>query len=177
MQKKEISALALGEQFLIAYHKLANASMNDAFTNFPQNAMSQYYGGTTTTTLMNLIGSLVGYLITYFIIAPRIGRIKSAKRVGIVIGFVSLVFCALICVIPPTMITLWCVCFVLVLITTQLWGGLLLRNSAYRNWFPRRTGYRYGHVTSPFPSVTGICLNLFMIQHGMSLGKHVAGSG
>ncbi|NLT39356.1 MAG: hypothetical protein GXX89_02705, partial [Clostridiales bacterium] len=37
-----------------------------AFTNFPQNVMSQFYGGTTTTTLMNLIGGIVGYLITYF---------------------------------------------------------------------------------------------------------------
>lgn len=44
-----------------------------SFTNYPQNVMSQYYGGVQVTTLMNLIGSLVGYLINYFFLAPRIG--------------------------------------------------------------------------------------------------------
>ncbi len=168
MQKKSIGFGSRGT-ILILYQMLAYAGYT-AFTNFPQNAMSQYYGGTTTTTLMNLIGSLAGYLITYFIIAPRIGRIKSAKRVGIAIGLVSLVFCALICVVPPTMITLWCVFFVLVLITTQLWACFFV-TLLIGNWFPRRKGTVMGIVTMSFPIVTGICLNLFMIQHGISLGK------
>jgi OFA family oxalate/formate antiporter-like MFS transporter len=167
MQKNSISFGSRGTT-LIIYQMLAYAGYT-AFTNFPQNVMSQFYGGTTTTTLMNLIGGIVGYLITYFIIAPRIGHIKSAKRVGILIGLVSLVFCALICVVPPTMIALWCACFVLVLITTQLWACFFV-TLLIGNWFPRRKGTVMGIVTIAFPIVTGICLNLFMIQFGTLMG-------
>jgi MFS family permease len=168
MQKNSIGFGSRGT-ILLVYQLLAYAGYT-AFTNFPQNVMSQYYGGTTTTTLMNLIGGIVGYLITYFIVAPRIGRMKSVKRVGIFIGLVSLVFCAMICLVPPTNITLWCFFFVLVLITTQLWACFFV-TLLIGNWFPRRKGTVMGIVTMAFPIVTGICLNLFMIQHGMSLGK------
>ena len=167
MQKKSIGFGSRGTTLMI-YQVLAYAGYT-AFTNFPQNAMSQFYGGTTTTTLMNLIGGIVGYLITYFIVAPRIGRIKNMKRVGILIGLVSLVFCALICVIPPTMAALWCTAFVLVLITTQMWACFFV-TMLIGNWFPRRKGTVMGIVTIAFPIVTGICLNLFMIQFGTLMG-------
>jgi len=168
MQKKSIGFGTRGTLLMI-YQVFAYAGYT-AFTNFPQNVMSQFYGGTTTTTLMNLIGGIVGYLITYFIIAPRIGRIKNMKRVGIMIGIVALVFCALICVIPPTKAALWCIAFVLVLITTQIWGCFFV-TMLIGNWFPRRKGTVMGIVTIAFPIVTGICLNLFMIQFYGLLGK------
>jgi OFA family oxalate/formate antiporter-like MFS transporter len=168
MQKKSIGFGSRGTILLI-YQVLAYAGYT-AFTNFPQNVMSQYYGGTTTTTLMNLIGSIVGYIITYFIVSPRIGRLKSVKNVGIIIGLISLVFCAMICIVPPTNIVLWCLFFVLVLITTQLWACFFV-TLIIGNWFPRRKGTVMGIVTMAFPIVTGICLNLFMIQYGMSMAK------
>jgi OFA family oxalate/formate antiporter-like MFS transporter len=168
MQRKSIGFGTRGT-LLMVYQVLAYAGYT-AFTNFPQNAMSDFYGGTQTTTLMNLIGGILGYLITYFIIAPRIGRIKNMKRVGITIGLVSLVFCALVCLIPPTMATLWCINFVLVLITTQLWACFFV-TMLIGNWFPRRKGTVMGIVTIAFPIVTGICLNLFMIQFYTLLGS------
>jgi hypothetical protein len=132
MQKNSIG-LAHEELFYV-YLLLAYAGTPHLLIS--PNVLSQSSGGTTTTTLMNLIGGIVGYLITYFKVAPRIGRMKSVKRVGIFIGLVSLVFCAMICLVPPTNITLWCFFFVLVLITTQLWPA-----SSYPligNWLPRR---------------------------------------
>jgi MFS family permease len=144
------------------YQVLAYAGYT-AFTNFPQNVMNQYYGGPQTTTLMNLIGGIIGYLITYLIINPRIGRIKNMKRVGLIIGLISMVFCLLMCLIPPTMRVLWCINFVLVLITTQLWGCFFV-TMLIGNWFPRRKGTVMGIVTIAFPIVTGICLGLFMGQ-------------
>ena len=144
-----------------------------AFTNFPQNVMSDYYGGQTTTTLMNLIGSLVGYLITYFVVAPRIGKLKSVKRTGLAVGVVALLFSASICVVPPTMPTLWCICFVFVLITTQLWG-CFFATMLIGNWFPRRKGTVMGLVTMAFPLVTGIGLSLFFTHFYSKFGANMA---
>jgi len=168
MQRKSIGFGPRGTLLMI-YQVLAYVGYT-AFTSFPQNVMSEFYGGTTTTTLMNLIGGIVGYLITYLIIAPRIGRIKNTKRVGIIIGLISLVFCALICVIPPTMRALWCVAFMLVLISTQLWACFFV-TMLIGNWFPRRKGTVMGIVTIAFPIVTGICLNLFMVHFYSLLGS------
>jgi len=168
MQQKKSIGFGTRGTLLMIYQILAYVGYT-AFTNFPQNVMSQYYGGTQTTTAMNLIGGIVGYLITYLIIAPRIGRIKNMKRVGLIIGAISMVFCALICVIPPTMSVLWCICFVLVLITTQLWGCFFV-TMLIGNWFPRRKGTVMGIVTIAFPIVTGICLSLFMTHFYTVLG-------
>lgn len=168
MQKKNYGFGPRGT-LLLVYQFLAYCGYC-AFTNFPQNVMSEHYGGTTTTTLMNLIGSLVGYLITYFIVAPRIGKMKSVKRVGLSIGVVALIFCAAICLIPPTMPVLWCIFFVLVLITTQLWA-CFFATLLIGNWFPRRKGTVMGIVTMAFPLITGICLSLFFTHFYTSLGK------
>ena len=162
MQPKKASALAPEERS----NDLPGAGVccgTPRFTNFPQNVMNQYYGGPQTTTLMNLIGGIIGYLLTYLIINPRIGRIKNMKRVGLIIGLISMVFCLLMCLIPPTMRVLWCINFVLVLITTQLWGCFFV-TMLIGNWFPRRKGTVMGIVTIAFPIVTGICLGLFMGQ-------------
>ena len=144
---------------LMIYQILAYAGYT-AFTNFPQNILRDFYGGTTTLTLMNLIGSAIGYLITYFIVAPRIGKIKSVKRTGLLIGVVALIFCALICIIPPSKAVLWRVFFVCVLVVTQLWGCFFV-TLLIGNWFPRRKGTVMGIVTMAFPIVTGICLGIF----------------
>ena len=44
---------------LMIYQILAYAGYT-AFTNFPQNILSGFYGGTQRLTFMNLIGSLLG---------------------------------------------------------------------------------------------------------------------
>lgn len=171
MQKQSISFGPRGN-LLLVYQFLAYCGYC-AFTNFPQNVMSDYYGGQTTTTLMNLIGSLVGYLITYFVVAPRIGKLKSVKRTGLAVGVVALLFSASICVVPPTKPVLWCVCFVFVLITTQLWG-CFFATMLIGNWFPRRKGTVMGLVTMAFPLVTGIGLSLFFTHFYAKFGANMA---
>ena len=166
MQHKNIGFGTKGT-LLLVYQMLAYTGYC-AFTNFPQNVMSEHYGGTTTATLMNLIGSLIGYLITYCVVAPRIGRIKSIKRVGMYLGVIALACCASVALIPPSHIELWCLCFILVLITTQLWA-CFFTTMLIGNWFPTRKGTVMGIVTISFPIVTGICLNLFMLQHSSSV--------
>lgn len=159
MGKKSIGFGARGT-LVIVYQFLAYVGYC-AFTNFPQNVLSDFYGGTTVTTLMNLIGSMVGYLITYFIVAPNIGKIKSIKRVCMYTGSAALLACAAVAIVPPYLKALWCFCFVLVLILTQIWA-CFFSTIIIGNWFPRRKGTVMGIVTMAFPLVTGIALGLFI---------------
>ena len=172
MQQKQSLSFGPRGNLVLIYQFLAYCGYC-AFTNFPQNVMSEYYGGTTVTTLMNLIGSLVGYLITYFVVAPRIMKIKNVKVTGIIVGLVSMAFCAALTFTPPTKPTLWCVFFVLVLITTQLWA-CFFSTMLIGNWFPRRKGTVMGIVTMAFPVVTGVGLSLFYAQYYTNFGKNMA---
>ena len=157
---------------LMIYQILAYAGYT-AFTNFPQNILNSFYGGTTRLTLLNMIGGIFGYLITYFVIAPRIGKIKSVKRTGLLIGVVALIVCAAMCVTTPKHAGLWGLFFVLTLITMQLWGCFFV-TLLIGNWFPRRKGTVMGIVTMAFPIVTGICLSLFATSF---FGKYYGGGG
>lgn len=144
---------------LMIYQILAYAAYT-AFTNFPQNILNSFYGGTTRLTALNMVGGIFGYLITYFVVAPRIGKIKSVKRTGLLIGVVALIVCAAMCLTTPKNAGLWGLFFVLTLITMQLWGCFFV-TLLIGNWFPRRKGTVMGIVTMAFPIVTGICLSLF----------------
>ena len=168
MEKKSIGFGARGTMLLV-YQFLAYCTYC-AFTNFPQNMAGQVMGaeGTpviaqTSITFINLIGSLLGYCITYFIVAPRIGKMKSVKRTGLSIGVVALLCCAGVTLIPITTTWLWYIFFALVLITTQLWA-CFFATMLIGNWFPRRKGTVMGIVTMAFPLVTGLGLSVCYSQ-------------
>jgi MFS family permease len=168
MHKKSIG-FGIRGTLLMIYQLFAYIGAT-AFTNYPMNVMYDFYGGTQTLTLMNLFGTMFGYLITYFVVAPRVGRIKNMKRVGLIIGLISMVLTVFMCVIPPSMLVLWCINFVLLFIATQQWG-LFFVTMLIGNWFPRRKGTVMGIVTIAFPITTGILLNVFMIQFFSLLGS------
>jgi len=150
---------------LIIYQALGYA-VYTAFTNFPSNVLSANYGGATTTTLMTLIGTPLGFVISYFIIAPNIGKIKSFKKLLLILGPIALAFSVLICIIPAQTASgtslqwVWAVCF---LFNNQLmsYWGCSFATYIIGNWFPRRKGTVMGYTTMAFPIVTGICLSFF----------------
>ena len=168
MQQKKSIGFGTRGTLLMIYQFLAYIGAT-AFTNYPQNVMYEFYGGTKTMTLCNLFGTVFGYLVTYVIVAPRIGKIKNIKRVGLIMGLVSMVLSVFMCVIPPSMLTLWCINFVILFVATQQWG-LFFVTLLIGNWFPRRKGTVMGIVTIAFPIVTGICLSLFMTHFYTVLG-------
>ena len=169
MQQKKSIGFGTRGTLLMIYQFLAYIGAT-AFTNYPQNVMYEFYGGTKTMTLCNLFGTVFGYLVTYVIVAPRIGKIKNIKRVGLIMGLVSMVLSVFMCVIPPSMLTLWCINFVILFVATQQWG-LFFVTLLIGNWFPRRKGTVMGIVTIAFPLVTGVLLNLFMLQFFSLLGS------
>ena len=67
---------------LVIYQAIGYA-VYTALTNYPSNVMSQYYGGATTSTLMSLIGTPLGFVINYLILAPNVGKVKSWKKVAL----------------------------------------------------------------------------------------------
>ncbi len=142
-----------------------------AFTSYPVNVLSDIVGGTTVTTLITMIGSLLSFFITYFIVAPRIGRIRNQKALSLLFGVISMAIGALIILIPAdTMTVLWCICFGAGLLTFPLWANTMT-TILIGNWFPRRKGTVMGIVTLSYPLASAICLSLFTGQHGLVLNQ------
>ena len=118
-----------------------------AFTSYPVNVLSSQVGGTTVTTFITMVGSLLSFIITYFIVAPRIGRIRNQKALSLLFGIISMAVGTLIIVIPAdTMRVLWCIVFGCGLLTFPLWANTMT-TILIGNWFPRKKGTVMGIVT------------------------------
>ncbi|MCF0142694.1 MAG: MFS transporter [Parasporobacterium sp.] len=154
---------------LIIYQMIGYLVYN-AFTSFPTNVMSDQLGGTMVTTGTSLVGSLIGWVVNYFIIAPRIGRIKSYKRVSLILGIPAFLCCVAMCIIPPSMTLLWCAVFVCVNQLTTMWG-CSFTTYIIGNWFPRKKGQVMGVVTCSFPVVQGALLGIFSSQYYSTLAS------
>ncbi len=159
MEYKKSVGFGLRGTILIIYQMLAYVTYC-AFTNFPQNVLSDYYGGITHLTLLTMIAGLVVFIVQYFFIAPNIGKIKSFKTMILVLAPINFIFILGIMLLSPEKQLLWDISFTMVSILTQLYvtfcGGMLIGN-----WFPRRKGTVMGIVTMVFPIVTGILLGVF----------------
>ena len=142
-----------------------------AFTSYPVNVLSSQVGGTTVTTFITMVGSLLSFIITYFIVAPRIGRIRNQKALSLLFGIISMAVGTLIIVIPAdTMRVLWCIVFGCGLLTFPLWANTMT-TILIGNWFPRKKGTVMGIVTLSYPLASAICLSLFTGAHGAKLAE------
>jgi len=120
-----------------------------AFTNWPMNALSDFYGGSQTVSTIYTVGMVAG-VIVQLIMSRSIGKVKSIKGLSVILGVISMVFAFLIMVIPIGMTTLWqvaffCECFIVTIWCTFIIGILI------GQWFPRRKGTVMGIVTVAFP--------------------------
>ena len=159
---------------LVIYQAIGYA-VYTALTNYPSNIMSQYYGGATTTTLMSLVGTPLGFVINYLILAPNVGKVKSWKKVALICFIIGLIASVSIMVIPPAedqTKTNWLWAFAyLVNNTCMSYGGCSFTSYIVGNWFPRKRGIVMGISTMAFPIVTGICLSFFMTVYYSALGR------
>jgi len=143
-----------------------------AYTSYPVNVLSSHIaGGTETTTLVTLVGTLLSFFITYVIVAPRIGRIRNQKAVSLLFGCISMAIAVLIMVINPEKSTvLWCIVFGIGLLTFPLWANTMT-TILIGNWFPRKKGTVMGIVTLSYPLASAICLSLFTGGHAAVLAS------
>ena len=121
------------------------------FNNYPMNALagSGLYGGQQKVSTVSSIGIIVG-IICQIILAGKVGKIKSVKRLSIGLGIATMALSFLLMIIPPSSETLWIIVYFLSSIVILVWAtftiGILIGQ-----WFPRRKGTIMGIVTFAFP--------------------------
>ena len=148
-QKKSIN-IGFRGWMLVIYQFTAMLSYV-VFNNYPMNALagSGLYGGQQRVSTVSSVGIIIGIIIQ-IILAGKIGKIKSVKRLSIGMGIVTMILSFGLMVIPPTSLTLWTVCYFLCSIIILVWStftvGILIGQ-----WFPRRKGTIMGIVTFAFP--------------------------
>lgn len=174
--KKSTSLYNFGFRgWILVIYQFIGYAVYTALTNYPSNVLSSYYGGATTSTLMTLIGTPLGFVINYLILAPNVGKVKSWKKVAITCFIIGLIASVGIMVIPPAADTtkinwLWAFAY-LVNNTCMSYGGCSFTTYIVGNWFPRKRGLVMGLSTMSFPIVTGICLSFFMTVYYGTLAK------
>ena len=121
------------------------------FNNYPMNALagSGLYGGQQKVSTVSSIGIIVG-IFCQIILAGKVGKIKSVKRLSIGLGIATMALSFLLMIIPPSSETLWIIVYFLSSIVILVWAtftiGILIGQ-----WFPRRKGTIMGIVTFAFP--------------------------
>ena len=159
---------------LILYQALAYVGYT-MLNSYATNIFGQFYpAGTTGITFLAMIASLLGWICTYFIISPRIGKIRNQKLASMLFGIVALVLGALMLIITPFTATgginyLWCVIYVLVQIVAPIWANTMT-TIMIGNWFPRKKGTVMGIVTIAYPVTSAVLLGVFQATHGAALG-------
>ena len=159
---------------LILYQALAYVGYT-MLNSYATNIFGLFYpAGTTGITFLAMIASLLGWICTYFIISPRIGKIRNQKLASMLFGIVALVLGALMLIITPFTATgginyLWCVIYVLVQIVAPIWANTMT-TIMIGNWFPRKKGTVMGIVTIAYPVTSAVLLGVFQATHGAALG-------
>lgn len=138
---------------LMAYQFLAYVGFT-VFTNWPMNILADLYGGAAKLSTLYTIGILIA-IVVQLILASFIGKIKSMKMFGCVIGIISLLFSFLLMVIPPTMLGAWQACYFIVCIFVPMWATYSV-NVLVGQWFPTKKGTFMGIATLAFPIVNGM---------------------
>jgi len=138
---------------LLVYQFIAFISFT-VFTNWPMNILANMYGGREKVSAIYTIGAVVAIIIQ-LILAQRIGKLKSVKNFGIIIGIVSMIFAMLIMVIPPSQQLVWQICYLVVCIFIPMWATFAI-SVLVGQWFPTKKGSFMGVATLAFPIANGL---------------------
>lgn len=120
-----------------------------AFTNWPMNALADLYSPTNPQLISTIytVAQVLG-IGTQLVLSGKIGKVKSIKKLGIIIGSVSMVFALGEMLIAPG--TLWFVAYFLECFIVTIWCTFTI-GILVGQWFPRRKGTVMGIVTFAFP--------------------------
>ena len=146
-QKKSINFGSKG-WILIAYQFIAYLTYV-AFTNWPMNALADMYGGGEKVSTLYTVAMVLGVIIQ-LILSRNIGKVKSIKRLGIILGMISMAFALGVMLVPPFMTALWQVVYFGECVFVVIWCTFVL-GILIGQWFPRRKGTVMGIVTIAFP--------------------------
>ena len=148
MQQKKSINFGFRGWMLILYQAIAFLTFV-AFTNYPLNLLADMYGGPELISTLYTTAT-IGGIVIQLIMANYIGKLKSIKKMSILLGVISLVLAAGVMLIPPFMPVLWQIVYFLEVLFVVLWCtfsiGILVGQ-----WFPRRKGTIMGIATLSFP--------------------------
>ena len=126
--------------------------------NYPLNILSDLYGGQQVLSTIYTVASVVGIIIQLFA-STQIGKMKSVKRFGCLMGILSMVCLLGIMVIPGyipgTIQMLWRAVYAVGTVLSVFYGTFAL-SILVGQWFPTKKGTVMGIATLAFPLGNGV---------------------
>ncbi len=132
----------------LAYVVIGNYPLN-IFTSVPDLAV---YGDAGTLSTIYTVASIVGIAIQ-LILSQFAGKIKSWKKLGVILGVVSIAM--LLCLMFMTPGTPWLIMYGIGTVISAMYGTWCL-SVLIGVWFPTRKGMVMGIVTFAFPIANGV---------------------
>jgi len=153
MEGKRSINLGFRGWMLVIYQFIA-FMMYTAINNYPLNILADLYGGATLISRIYTICTILGIIIQ-LIISSWIGRMKSIKRFGSVLGLISLIMLLGIMLIPSSHSGLWLVAYGAGVLFGIMYATFAL-SILVGQWFPTRKGTVMGIATIAFPIANGL---------------------
>ncbi len=120
--------------------------------NYPLNVLSDLYGGQQKLSMVYTIASVVGLIVQIFI-SGAVGKMKSVKTFGVVMGILSIIALLGIMYVPAG--PLWIACYALGTVFSVMYGTFAL-SILVGQWFPTKKGGVMGIATMAFPIGNGV---------------------
>ena len=126
--------------------------------NYPLNILSDLYGGQQVLSTIYTVASIVGIAIQ-LVAGSRIGKVKSVKKFGVLMGILSI--CALLGImfipgmIPGTPQMIWRAVYAVGTVLSVMYGTFAL-SILVGQWFPTKKGAVMGIATLAFPLGNGV---------------------
>ena len=126
--------------------------------NYPLNILSDLYGGQQTLSTIYTTASVVGIVIQ-LLAGSQIGKMKSVKKFGCLMGILSII--SLLCImfipgmIPGPMQMAWRAAYAIGTVLTVMYGTFAL-SILVGQWFPTKKGAVMGIATLAFPLGNGV---------------------
>lgn len=155
MQKKQNVNFGFRGWMLVLFQAIAFVTFMVS-SNWPLNMLTEVlpdvYGSAASLSPLYTAGMMVG-IIFQLILNPRIGKIKSVKKMVLLFGVITLAAWVGVMAIPggiPWLVTYFIVCVFSTMYACFSVGILI------GQWFPRRKGTVMGIATLAFPIANGL---------------------
>lgn len=155
----------------LSYVVIGNYPLN-IFTSEPDLAV---YGDAGTLSTIYTVASIVGIAIQ-LILSQFAGKIKSWKKLGVILGLISILTLVGMMFLTPG--TPWLILYGAGTVLSAMYGTWCL-SVLIGVWFPTRKGIVMGIVTFAFPianGVIGMFAGSYFGQFGMALGTQMEGA-
>lgn len=120
--------------------------------NYPLNILADMFGGQQQVSSVYTIASVIGIIIQ-IIVSPSIGKMKSIKKFGCIMGVLSILSLVGIMTIAPGPI--WTVVYGAGTVLSVFYGTFAL-SILVGQWFPTKKGSVMGISTMAFPIGNGL---------------------